>query len=120
MAAQDNLSPPQFFHGTHAVLKPGDMIEPGHEANSDVSIAGKVYFTPQLETARGYAFAGSFRGEKAGEYTYRVEPTGEHELDPDGLWARRGEPLRGSRMSGHPLRVLGEVRPDERYPAWSD
>jgi hypothetical protein len=44
MAANDHLSPDQFFHGTHARLSPGDAIEPGHEPNFPVD--GKTYPEP--------------------------------------------------------------------------
>src|SRR5262249_19009331 len=33
------------YHGTHRKLRPGELVEPGHEANSEASEPGHVYFT---------------------------------------------------------------------------
>ena len=33
MAAIDDLSSQQFYHGTKTDLKPGDLIEPGYNSN---------------------------------------------------------------------------------------
>lgn len=109
MAASDHLQERQFFHGTTAKLQPGDMIEPGRPKNFAGSLDGKVYFTPHVESARDYAFALGGFSDPPSEHTYRVEPTGPHELDPEGIGSFVRPSLQGSRMSGHPLRVVGEV-----------
>jgi sugar lactone lactonase YvrE len=101
MAANDHLSPDQFFHGTHARLSPGDAIEPGHEPNFPVDgktypEPGQVYFTSSRKHAEGYADRVGSRHGVIGR-VYRVEPTGDYQPHYSGAF-----------RSGNSLRVLGE------------
>jgi hypothetical protein len=91
------------YHGTSAELKPGDLIEPGHEANFDVTAPGHVYFTDEAHYGAAVNHAKRAARTKGGHpHVYRVEPTGEAEHDPD--YAVSG----GSFRTKQPLRVVGE------------
>jgi hypothetical protein len=98
----------QFFHGTKAGLKPGDLIEPGRSANfGDLDRTTTfVYFTGTLDAAIWGAELAL--GEGRGRI-YTVEPTGPIEDDPN-LTDKRfpGNPTRSFR-SREPLRVTGEL-----------
>lgn len=98
----------QFFHGTKADLKPGDLIEAGHSANFGKlgRTANYVYFTGTLDAAIWGAELA--RGEGAGKI-YAVEPTGPFEDDPNVTNKRfPGNPTKSYR-SRDPLRVTAEV-----------
>lgn len=103
-----NLQPLQFYHGTHAKLSPGALVQPGHPPNYESSSPEHVYFSPQAESARWYAYVASNMGTR-GEHTYQVEPTGAHEMDPESIGSFVPPSLKGSRRSISPLRVIGEV-----------
>lgn len=103
-----------FFHGTKAVLSPGDLLEPGRRANfGEGRTAGHIYFTATLDAATWGAelSVGEGRG-----HIYRVEPTGPFEDDPN-LTDRKfpGNPTRSFR-SKHPVRVVEEVVGWEPHP----
>jgi rifampin ADP-ribosylating transferase len=98
----------QFFHGTKAELKTGDLIEPGHRANYgrlDRSTT-YVYLTGTLDAATWGAELAL--GEGRGRI-YTVEPLGSVEDDPN-LTNKKfpGNPTKSYR-SREPLRVIGEV-----------
>lgn len=91
------------YHGTSAELKPGDLIEPGHEANFDVSKPGHVYFTDESRYGSAVNYAKHTARTRGGQpHVYKVEPTGDVERDPD--FAVSG----GSYRTKHPLRVVEE------------
>jgi hypothetical protein len=97
------LNPQQFFHGTHAELPSGAMIEPGHKENFPVDEftypnPGKdVFFTAERE--RAHAYANKVAGRRGGYgHTYRVEPTGDYEPHQAGGY-----------RSAAPLRVMEEL-----------
>jgi len=99
----------RFYHGTRADLKPGDLIEPGHEPNfgNRDRTTTYVYLTRTLDAATWGAELAV--GEGPGRI-YIVEPTGPIEEDPDLTDKRfRGNPTKSFR-SREPLRVTGEVR----------
>jgi len=107
VAATDDLSSQQFYHGTKADLKPGDLIEPGHPPNF-----GKrdrrttyAYLTGTLDAAAWGAELAL--GEGPGRI-YTVEPTGPIMDDPN-LTDKKypGNPTKSYR-SREPLRVTGE------------
>lgn len=85
MAANEHLSPDQFFHGTNAELEPGSYLTP-QGANKygrfeDESGRGHVYFTADKFHAYGYAVGrAQQRGGKPN--VYQVEPMGKVEPDP--------------------------------------
>lgn len=92
------LNPEQFFHGTHAELSPGEMIEPGHRVNFAMTPEaypnpGKdVFFTTSAWHAQGYANRAAAQRGGYG-HTYRVEPTGPYEEHYGGAYRSRA-PLR--------------------------
>jgi hypothetical protein len=97
-----------LYHGTRADLKPGDLIEPGHNANfgSSPRSANYVYVTQTLDAAAWGAELAA--GDVPGRI-YVVEPTGPIEEDPNLTNRRfRGNPSRSYR-SRAAFRVVGEV-----------
>lgn len=82
MAASDNLSPQQFFHGTAHKFIPGDLVHPasaiGGKTNYAVSDRRYVNVTTSPGTARWYAEGASLNsGGKRSPRVYEVEPTGD-------------------------------------------
>jgi rifampin ADP-ribosylating transferase len=103
----DDSNAQQFYHGTKADLKPGDLIEPGYSSNYGArKTAAYVYLTATLDAATwGAELAmGDGRGR-----IYTVQPTGPIEDDPN-LTNKRfpGNPTKSYR-SKDPLRVTGEI-----------
>ncbi len=97
----------EFYHGTKADLKQGDLIEPGFNSNYGQKNKAKyVYLTATLDAATWGAelAAGKGRGR-----IYIVEPTGPFEDDPN-LTDKKfpGNPTKSYRTKS-PLRVIGEV-----------
>ncbi len=108
MTVIDDTSLQQFYHGTKADLKPGDLIEPGHPPNfgkKDRAIT-YVYLTGTLDAAIWGAELAL--GEGPGRI-YIVEPSGPIMDDPN-LTDKKfpGNPTKSFR-SREPLRVTGEV-----------
>ena len=68
------------FHGTQAVLQPGDVLEPQERRTHDSS-GEHVYFTPHEHVARSYAQRPVLK-EPPG-HVYEVEPLGAVEPDPN-------------------------------------
>jgi rifampin ADP-ribosylating transferase len=98
----------QFYHGTRADLKPGDLIKPGHTANfgKEVRTANHVYLSRTLDAAMWGAELAV--GDGPGRI-YIVEPTGPIEEDPNLTNKKfRGNPTKSYR-SRQPLRVTGEI-----------
>lgn len=112
-AASDS-NPEQFYHGTRADLKAGDLIEPGFNSNYDMrKRASWVYLTKTLDAAIwGAELAG---GDGLGRI-YIVEPMGPIFDDPN-LTDKKfpGNPTKSYR-SREPLRVTGEVKDWEGHP----
>jgi hypothetical protein len=107
MASTDDPSAQQFYHGTKADLKPGDLIDPGYNSNYGTrKKAAFVYLTATLDAATWGAelAVGEGRGR-----IYTVEPTGPIEDDPN-LTDKKfpGNPTKSYRTRD-PLRVTGEV-----------
>jgi hypothetical protein len=101
------MSSQEFYHGTKADLKPGDLVEPGFNSNyGKRKKASYVYLTATLDAAIWGAELAS--GEGPGRI-YLVEPTGPIEDDPN-LTDKKfpGNPTKSYR-SRDPLRVSGEV-----------
>ncbi len=74
MSANDHLHSQRFYHGTKARLKPGDLIQPGHDSNfGNRKKAPWVYLTATLDAATWGAELAL--GEGPGRI-YVVEPTG--------------------------------------------
>jgi hypothetical protein len=107
MAVSDDLYSQQFYHGTRANLKPGDLIVPGYSSNyGKRKQAVYVYLTATLDAAIWGAELAL--GEEPGRI-YTVEPTGPIEDDPN-LTDKKypGNPTKSYR-SREPLRVTGEI-----------
>ena len=107
MSAIDDVNSGQFYHGTKADLKEGDLIAPGYNSNYGARKNAKyVYLTATLEAATWGAelAVGEGRGR-----IYIVEPTGPISDDPN-LTDKKypGNPTKSYRSSD-PLRVTGEV-----------
>lgn len=99
--------PGPFYHGTKAVLAPGDLLKPGFSSNFGArKTANYIYLTATLDAATWGAELGV--GEGPGRI-YRVEPTGPFEDDPN-LTDKKfpGNPTRSYRTR-EPLRVVAEV-----------
>ena len=88
----------QFYHGTRADLKPGDLIEPRDSRD--------VYLSPDLDAAIWGAELAA--GEGPGR-VYIVEPAGRIERDPELPDENSPGHPRMSYRSREPLRVTGEV-----------
>ena len=107
IASTSDLGSQQFYHGTKANLKPGDLIEPGFNSNyGKRKKASYVYLTATLDAATWGAELALGEGSSR---IYIVEPTGPIEDDPN-LTDKKypGNPTKSYR-SRNPLRVSGEV-----------
>ncbi|MGC2241888.1 MAG: NAD(+)--rifampin ADP-ribosyltransferase [Acidimicrobiia bacterium] len=103
----DGANQERYYHGTHADLSPGDLIEPGYNSNyGSRKKANHVYLTATVDAAVWGAELAE--GEGRGRI-YIVEPTGPIEDDPN-LTDKRfpGNPTKSYR-SRDPLRVTGEL-----------
>lgn len=107
MTPNDDAMPGQFYHGTRADLKPGDLIAPGYSSNyGKRKQASWVYLTGTLEAAIWGAELAEGDGRQR---IYIVEPTGPIVDDPN-LTDRKfpGNPTKSYR-SRDPLRVTSEI-----------
>ena len=103
--------PGPFFHGTKAVLQPGDELVPGFGSNFQQDrVMNHIYFAARLETAVwGAELATALAGLAARGHVYVVEPVGPFEDDPNVTNKRfPGNPTESYR-SRHGLRVVAEV-----------
>jgi hypothetical protein len=97
----------QFFHGTRADLRPGDLVAVGHPSNFiQERRLSWVYCAGTLDAAVWGAELAA--GDRPGRI-YVVEPTGSLSDDPNVTDKRfPGNPTLSYR-SREPLRVVGEV-----------
>lgn len=117
------MGSPQYYHGTKANLKQGDLIEPGFNSNyGSRKKAAFIYLTATMDAAKWGAELAL--GEGRGRI-YIVEPTGPIEDDPN-LTDKKfpGNPTKSYRTRD-PLRVTGEVvdwqgHPPEQLQAMKD
>lgn len=96
-----------FYHGTKAILKQGDLLEPGYNSNyGERKKANFIYFTATLDAAVWGAELAV--GTEPGRI-YIVEPTGTFENDPN-LTDKKfpGNPTRSYRTR-QPLKIIDEV-----------
>ena len=95
----------RFYHGTRAVLKPGDLLQPGYSSNYTERRSPWIYFSATLNAATWGAELA--KGEGPGRI-YLVEPTGSFIDDPN-LTDKKypGNPTKSYR-SREPLRVVAE------------
>lgn len=102
-----SVAPPRvFYHGTRALLQPGDLLTPGNASNYTVRKSPWIYFSETLNAAAWGAELA--KGEGPGRI-YVVEPTGPFVDDPN-LTNKRfpGNPTKSYR-SADPLRVVREL-----------
>jgi rifampin ADP-ribosylating transferase len=107
MAIPADRTPNQFYHGTRADLKAGDLISAGYNSNYGArNQASWVYLTGTLDAAIWGAELAQGEGP---ERIYIVVPSGEIFDDPN-LTDKKfpGNPTQSYR-SREPLRVVGEV-----------
>ncbi|MBD1392058.1 NAD(+)--rifampin ADP-ribosyltransferase [Mucilaginibacter glaciei] len=107
-------STPQFFHGTKAQLKIGDLIAAGFTSNfGKQNIAKYVYLSATLDAATWGAELAL--GDGPGRI-YIVEPTGPIEDDPN-LTDQKfpGNPTKSYRTR-YPLLIVGEVTGWQGHP----
>lgn len=103
----DRSSQQTYYHGTKALLKQGDLIQPGFNSNYGTNKkASFVYLSATLDAAIWGAELAL--GEGRGRI-YVVEPTGSIEDDPN-LTDKKfpGNPTKSYRTKA-PLKVIGEV-----------
>ncbi|NDJ20008.1 NAD(+)--rifampin ADP-ribosyltransferase [Myxacorys almedinensis A] len=108
MVTIDDLSSQQFYHGTKADLKPGDLIEscnPPDVGERD-SMATYTYLTPNLDAAIWEAELAISEGHSR---VYIVEPIGSIEDAPELTNQKAPKHLSMLCRSREPLRVMGEV-----------
>lgn len=106
-----------FYHGTAAVLEPGDLLVPGFASNyQNGRISNNIYFSSTVASLAAQ-MAAALTGIEGRGHVYIVEPTGPFEDDPNVTNKRfRGNPTKSFR-SRHPLRIIGEVEDwDEHSP----
>lgn len=104
----------QYYHGTRADFRPGELISAGFRSNYGArKPASWVYFAATLEAAIWGAELAI--GEGRGRI-YLVAPTGPFVDDPN-LTDKKfpGNPTKSYR-SAEPLRVLGEVTDWQGHP----
>ena len=107
----ETLDDGPFFHGTRALLRPGELIVAGYPSNYRPDILmNHVYFTALVDGAGLAAeLAADLAGEGSLPHVYRVEPTGSFEHDPNVTDKKfPGNPTRSYR-STKPLLVIEEV-----------
>jgi len=107
MAATDSRFVRQFFHGTRADLRHGDLIVAGCQSNyREGTPMSWVYCTGTLDAA---IWGAELAVGDGAQRIYVVEPTGEIVDDPN-LTDKKfpGNPTLSYR-SREPLRVVGEV-----------
>ena len=101
--AQENLSKPQFYHGSADHFETGDTIDPGkpYERVGPESMPGQAYFTTDKVRASFYADRAS---KKRGTppRVYQVEPQGDYRQD---RMTRRSPE---NKVTSSPLKVVGE------------
>ncbi len=97
----------QFFHGTRAELKPGDLVVVGHNSNyRDGESLSWVYLTGTLDAA---IWGAELALGDQSERIYVVEPTGPIIDDPNVTDKKfPGNPTLSYR-SREPLRVVAEL-----------
>lgn len=99
-----------FFHGTTAVLSPGDLLIAGFQSNYRPEVVmNHVYFTA-LRDGAGLAAELAVELKGGGEpHVYQVEPIGAFEDDPNVTDKKfPGNPTRSFR-SAEPLRIIREI-----------
>ncbi|MET0363308.1 MAG: NAD(+)--rifampin ADP-ribosyltransferase [Sphingobium sp.] len=105
----------QYFHGTRADLKPGELIAVGHASNFRAgSPLSWVYLTATMDAA---IWGAELAVGDGAERIYVVEPTGDILDDPNVTDKKfPGNPTLSYR-SRAPLRIVAEVTRWQGHPA---
>ena len=106
-----------FYHGTAALLKPGELLMPGFTSNYQKGrISNHIYFSTTVASLAAQ-LAAALTGVEGRGHVYIVEPTGPFEDDPNVTNKRfKGNPTKSYR-SKDPLRIIAEVEQwDEHSP----
>ena len=100
-----------FFHGTKAVLDPGDELVPGFRSNFQADrVMNHIYFSARVETAAwGAELAAALAGLGERGHIYEVAPVGPFEDDPNVTDKKFAGNPTASYRTRHPLRVVGEL-----------
>ena len=103
----DVLDAGPFFHGTRALLAPGELLSAGHRSNYRPEVVmNHVYFTALVA---GAGLAAEIAAWEGTPHVYEVVPTGAFENDPNVTDKRfPGNPTRSYRTT-QPLRVVEEI-----------
>lgn len=107
----EESQPTRYYHGTRAVLSPGDLVTPGRPSNYRAEVTmNHVYFTARLDGGGLAAEIAAMLGPVGAEpHVYLVEPTGPFEDDPNVTDKKfPGNPTLSYR-SAAPLRVIEEI-----------
>jgi rifampin ADP-ribosylating transferase len=97
-----------YYHASPAILRPGDLVEPGYPANFADEPMGYVYLADNPESAEFWAefLGGESMAEHLGYwpevFVYEVEPTGSLEPDP---WCEYND-VPGCWRSEAPFKVI--------------
>jgi rifampin ADP-ribosylating transferase len=113
----DHVAGP-FFHGTKALLAPGDELTAGFGSNFQQGrLMRNVYFSARVETAAwGAQLACALAGSADRGHIYVVQPQGPFEDDPNVTDKKfPGNPTESYRTR-HPLRVLEELTDWAAHP----
>lgn len=103
--------PGPFFHGTRAVLRPGDELVAGHASNYRPEVIMNHVYVTALTDGAGLAaeIAVILGPEGSTPHVYEVRPTGPLEDDPNVTDKKYpGNPTRSFR-SAEPMVVVREV-----------
>lgn len=100
-----------FYHGTRAVLAPGDELVPGRGSNFQTGrVSNNIYFTALVKTAAwGAQLATALAGESGRGHIYVVEPLGPFEDDPNVTDKKFPGNVTESYRTRHHLRVDREL-----------
>lgn len=102
--------PGPFFHGTKALLQPGDQLLPGFESNYREQLTmNHIYFTA---LPAGAALAATLAKGKGENKVYRVKPVGVFEHDPNVTNKKFPGNLTRSYRTAFPLTVLEDIQPE--------
>lgn len=119
VSAHDAMQQAQFLHASPHKFRPGDMVEPGHEPNFNMSSPKQVYAAKYADRAVYYKehFQSPGDNDPAGVNTsptahiYKVQPMGKVTQDPGDKDAVR---------SRAPMKVVGRAVYMKPEKTWTD
>ena len=103
-----------FFHGTRALLAPGELLSAGHRSNYRPEVVmNHVYFTALVA---GAGLAAEIAAWEGTPHVYEVVPTGAFENDPNVTDKKFPGNVTRSNRTPHPMRLFREVEGWEGHP----